>query len=302
MSVSQAEVENGAKSILGYFKSDQPFFIGRNGSTELELLRYFIESKKLPPALFTKLERYSGVWPATEESVRSWAEEYVSALGELDGLAAGWYQPLKAIEEDMLDRFAPKAFRTPLRSLEPYYVDDSIQWTQLLANKTVAVISSFSDTIYKQLHTVDFNKNVWPAFPKPLLPYSTRWNSIRSHFPPIISPADDPTSWASIGIHSWSAAVDHLVQAVIDTKSQIAIIGCGGLGLLIGARLKRKNISVILLGGATQVLFGIRGARWAKHGIISKFWNPAWVSPSADETPRNALAIEGGCYWLRNST
>ena len=81
------------------------------------------------------------------------------------------------------------------------------------------------------------------------------------------------------------------------TGAKIAIVGCGGLGVIVGGKLRSKGISVILMGGAVQVLFGIRGKRWEKHDIISKFWNDSWIYPLESETPPNAGRIEGACYW-----
>jgi hypothetical protein len=51
------------------------------------------------------------------------------------------------------------------------------------------------------------------------------------------------------------------------------------------------------MGGAIQVLFGIRGNRWSSHPVISRFWNEAWVYPSLEETPGSAESVERGCYW-----
>jgi hypothetical protein len=81
------------------------------------------------------------------------------------------------------------------------------------------------------------------------------------------------------------------------TGAEICIIGCGGLGMILGAELKRRGLQCIVLGGATQVLFGIKGKRWETHDVISKFWTDAWVWPSLEETPGGAGDIEGGCYW-----
>jgi hypothetical protein len=53
----------------------------------------------------------------------------------------------------------------------------------------------------------------------------------------------------------------------------------------------------IVLGGAIQVLFGIKGRRWKTHEVISKFWNDDWIYPKPEETPQGARDIEGGCYW-----
>ena len=67
--------------------------------------------------------------------------------------------------------------------------------------------------------------------------------------------------------------------------------------MLIGSELKQRGVIAIVLGGATQVLFGIKGMRWATHSVISEFWNEAWVWPKQSETPLGASSIEGACYW-----
>jgi hypothetical protein len=98
-------------------------------------------------------------------------------------------------------------------------------------------------------------------------------------------------------VTKWQEAVDAVVQTVMKTPARIALVGCGGLGLLIGHELKKKGLIVIVMGGAIQVLFGIRGGRWKHHEVISNFWNDAWVSPAKTETPGLAKTIENGCYW-----
>ena len=55
--------------------------------------------------------------------------------------------------------------------------------------------------------------------------------------------------------------------------------------------------SSIHLGGATQILFGIKGHRWDTHDVISSFYNDHWVRPSKEETPEKAKINEEGCYW-----
>ena len=80
--------------------------------------------------------------------------------------------------------------------------------------------------------------------------------------------------------------------------ARFALIGCGGLGMPIAKMLKDRGVISIVMGGAIQILFGIKGKRWANHSVISKFWNDAWVWPLKEETPDMASSIEGGCYWL----
>jgi hypothetical protein len=72
--------------------------------------------------------------------------------------------------------------------------------------------------------------------------------------------------------------------------------------MIIGAALKEAGVVCIVMGGAIQVFFGIKGERWANHDVIRGFWNDQWVWPSVDETPGGAKDVEGSCYWSSNPT
>jgi hypothetical protein len=108
--------------------------------------------------------------------------------------------------------------------------------------------------------------------------------------------AQGPNEWPSHNKDSIDA-VEWIVSKVIGQGSRFALIGCGGIGMLVAHKLKERGVIAIVLGGAIQVLFGIKGRRWENHSVISKFWNEFWVSPSEAETPAGSSAIEGGCYW-----
>jgi len=291
---------DGADHICAAFESGKPFFIGRNGSSEMEAVAFWNtyrytsfprpSFRSWNPSLLKKLERGAGIWPATENSCDQWSKEYTDCLKLLDGVAAGWYQPMKNAEETLLTTYAPNAFRMPLRSLEPYYVEPEDRWTHFLIGKRVAVISSFSKTIQSQIQ----KGGIWSQ-QETILPPTTTWIPIQTYYSPEVSMGDS-TSWPT-GISSWTQSAQMIVDKVVDSGASVAIIGCGGLGMIIGGRLKQLGISSIIMGGAIQVLFGIKGFRWETHTIISKFWNNAWVWPDTTETPSGALKIEGGCYW-----
>ena len=51
------------------------------------------------------------------------------------------------------------------------------------------------------------------------------------------------------------------------------------------------------LGGALQLLFGIRGRRWEAMPRFAALMNEAWVRPLPQETPAAASQVDGGCYW-----
>ena len=79
----------------------------------------------------------------------------------------------------------------------------------------------------------------------------------------------------------------------------IAIIGCGAYGMPLAAKLKQAGKQAIHLGGATQLLFGIKGKRWVENypSKIATLFNDAWVYPDEIEVPQAAKVVEGGCYW-----
>ena len=53
----------------------------------------------------------------------------------------------------------------------------------------------------------------------------------------------------------------------------------------------------IHMGGATQILFGIRGSRWDRMPFFQQLYNEYWIRPLAQETPANFKKVERGCYW-----
>lgn len=70
-----------------------------------------------------------------------------------------------------------------------------------------------------------------------------------------------------------------------------------------------KREKAIHLGGALQLLFGIKGKRWTNptYGMKSlpfitenyynNLMNEFWTSPAKTEKPLNANNVEGACYW-----
>ena len=127
-----------------------------------------------------------------------------------------------------------------------------------------------------------------------MLPIRVSWTCIRSYYSPVL--AKGKCEWAE-GVKSWSDAVDLLETQVLASGAKVALLGCGGLAMPLALALKRKGIVAIVLGGAIQILFGIKGRRWNTHQVISTFYNDYWVYPSIEETPGAANDIEGGCYW-----
>lgn len=292
-------IEAGAQEIRSVLekalKRKEGALIGRNGTIELETLLFRLygsaPNQAYPQHITKRLELHAGIWPSDRTSVDKWVFQMLEAIRLSDVLVAGWYEPLKVPEETLLNHTNGLAPRIPLRSLEPYYVAPELRWTNLLAGQRVAVVSSFAKTIESQ---VGKREDIWPLHTESLLPEIVEWVPIQTGYAPSL--AKGIAEWPR-EVSSWDVAVTHIVKKVLQSKASIALIGCGGLGMLIGSELKKQGVIAIVLGGATQVLFGIKGQRWANHAVISHFWNDAWVYPQVSETPRGASLIEGACYW-----
>lgn len=294
-------VEEGAsaiwKAIETSFASGNGCLLGRNGSTELQSLFYLDVYSDSNMQTAKGLETYSGIFPASPQNLISWSKEYRNALEKVqsDPIVAGWFSSLVEYEKLLLRGTCPSAVQIPLRSLEPYYVEPEKRWTSLLAGKRVAVVSSFAKTITAQIPKA---KDIWGATFESLIPSTTSWIPIQTGFPPQI--AKGSVEWAE-GCDDWKKAIDWMEKEILDKKVHVCLIGCGALGMILGARLKSHGIVCIVMGGAIQVLFGIKGRRWQSHSVIGNFWNDAWVWPSSEEIPMGARLIEGACYWGNES-
>ena len=292
-------IEKGAEEIRTVLQRalqrKEGALIGRNGTIELETLLFRLyqagPTQAYPATISRRMELHAGIWPGTKSSLDRWVFQMLEAIRLCDVLVAGWFAPLVEAEKRLLDQLTPYAPRIPLRSLEPYYVSPDLRWTQHLQGQKVAVVSSFTKTISNQIQKRDA---IWLEETQSLLPSTTEWVLIQTGYAPAL--ARGTAEWPG-DVQSWDAAVSSIVQQVIQSGARIVLIGCGGLGMVIGSELKKRGLIAIVLGGATQVLFGIKGQRWATHDVISKFWNEAWVWPAQEETPRGAFSIEGGCYW-----
>ena len=99
---------------------------------------------------------------------------------------------------------------------------------------------------------------------------------------------------------SWFEALHYMYQEAIKQEFDVAIIGCGAYGLPLAAMLKEYGKQAIHLGGAVQILFGIRGKRWdrdEKYDYVRKFYTNERVYPNDSERPEQSEKVEGGCYW-----
>lgn len=95
----------------------------------------------------------------------------------------------------------------------------------------------------------------------------------------------------------WFDDLDYL-KAQLSNKRNVdyVILGCGAFGLPLACHAKELGISALHLGGVTQLLFGIMGARW--EYLVPDFESTSlWTRPVDADRPAGFESIESGCYW-----
>ena len=263
--------------------------VGRFGTIEFDASWFHMMSGIIKQDYLSVLERNAGVF-GDSASIMRWCQEYRLACAAADIFATGWYDPIKVREQQLLKMWKFSGQQCVLRALEPYYWPVAERWTGALDGINVCVVSSFADTIASQIKKGE--GVVWPS--GPVWPSAAEWSFVKTGYAPSL--ALGRAGW-ECDAESWESCVEYVVAEVLKKGARVVIIGCGGMGMVIAGRLKKEGKICIVMGGATQVLFGIKGRRWEKHQI-SGFWNSEWVAPSVSETPAGASEVERGCYWF----
>jgi len=265
--------------IIKILSSPSPAMIARFGSIEIKGVVYGKYPYLLWPLkniIFKKLRRNAGFFSCNDKEVRQFSKMMLEDAKMVDVLGS-WRK-----EEFFLSKYLRKAKKVPLRDLEPYFSDNP--WSQALKDKNVLVIHPFSDTIKSQYNNnrqyLFEDKNVLPTFKS--LQTITAVQTI----------AGEPSKF-----NTWFDALNYMKSQIDNLDFDVAIIGCGAYGFPLAAHIKRKGKKAIHMGGATQILFGIKGKRWLESDSFNNIINDYFVSPSKKDTPIKAKDIENGCYW-----
>lgn len=279
-------------------KSRKPFMAARFGNTELQVMIHFHKMANLGMVrrLLDPIETWSwsfnwfkmplrnlqydsGFFPQDEGLIRRFCNLMHDSVKELD-LLASWAKGEIWFEEKLTHTKLCK-----LHDLESFRYEKP--WSHSLEGRKVLVIHPFAKTITSQYnnHRQDLfaNPKVLPKFD---LFTIKAVQSLVGHHPPEFA--------------TWFDALDHMTEQAIASPADVVILGCGAYGFPLAARLKGAGKQCIHMGGATQLLFGIRGARWERppHAETTQhYFNEFWVRPANDERPPRANMMEDACYW-----
>ena len=280
-----------SNAILG----SEPLMISRFGSTELNCLsnylgqidrpgRYldFIRNKtrfyKWNQHSVESMCLYSGFFPQKIQLLDRFAKEMIEDIKQIDILAS-WLN-----EEVLFNKELADVKRIGFLNLEPY--NHQNPWSKALEGLTVLVVHPFDFSIreqYKRRELIFENPDVLPPF---------ELKTLKA----VQSIANNPTQY-----NTWFDALESMKEKISAISFDIAIIGCGAYGMPLAAHVKRLGKKAVHLGGATQVLFGIKGKRWEAEdygdGYKQRLINEYWVRPADNEIPQNFTSVEEGCYW-----
>lgn len=278
--LSQEEANN-----LLYEKllSDDAFFIGRIGSTELETLCnycYFTRRAEGSGVPYTRnitgmLADWCGFFPAEHGKMDEFCRLYLEKMKEADLLWCMWksrfenrfYQDY--CSQTQLTLYDETGF--PVRLEHP--------WTYALKGKKVLVIHPFEESIrrnYEKRERLFENPDFLPEFDLVTLKA-------------VQTLADNKDS----GYDTWFDALESMERQIAQIDFDIALIGAGAYGFPLGAYIKELGKKALHIGGMLQLYFGIRGKHYDQFG----YHNEYWTRPLECERPKGFQKVEAGRYW-----
>ena len=280
--------------IKEYILSDQPCMIARIGTSELYALLRHLKITEKPKFWGEKSIKYiqngesfwweskvthglcinAGFFPCEDQAFHRFGKRMIEDIKHIDILGssiADEYQIIHLLNQPII---------VNLPDLEPYYHEHP--WSVALAGKTVLVIHPFTESIQRQYE----KRQLLFQDPRVLPEFTLK--TLKA----VQSIAGNPC-----GFDSWFDALDWMCEQINQTEFDVALIGAGAYGLPLAAHVKRLGKKAVHLGGATQILFGIRGKRWDAMPFSQKLYNEHWMRPLPSEVPQDYQRVEGGSYW-----
>ncbi len=275
--------------------SGKPCMIARFGFVELECIAWYLAHRDgFKPWEYIRgradfpnwshdsiryLGLNAGFFPQNLALAERFCELMLESAKDLDILAS-WlmYEKLIFPHDEMP--------RVNIHNIEPF--DDSANpWTQHLEGKKVLVVHPFAKTILSQYtHKRELlfqDSRVLPAFELKTVQAVQSMGGV-----------------APEGMETWFDALDSMKEEINSHDYDVCLIGCGAYGFPLAAHVKRQGKQAIHMGGALQLLFGIKGNRWTQQHAGNpylKLFNEHWVFPENELKPAIADKVEDACYW-----
>lgn len=217
----------------------------------------------------------AGVFPDTNEIYDRFAKYYSEIVGDVDVI--GVYFNLK--EAEFVQDFLNATPVRPIGITSPYMFN--YPWTHQLKNKKVLIAHPFTKTIAKQFEKKD---KIWNGLlPDLEIDYLTIPQNAG-----VVPPK----------FKDWFETLDYLLKEVKKKDFEVMIVGAGAWSLPLILEAKKMGATGIHMGGAVQLLFGIKGAKWHNDEKITKLYNKHWTNVLKSEMPADISKVpHWDKYW-----
>ena len=278
-------------TLRSLFESGRPFFVGRIAGIELQTAYHLVHghSQDVTRCL-SELENNAGIHVSSSASLQSYVDRLLRAYDHCTAIAEwesdGAVYAITGKGQQLIARRTPSIPKFPARALEPYYALETEEWSwmECLRGKRILVVHPFEATLRAQL----------PYLPV-LFPGREWFPACTFH---LLSP---PVTLAgNHGGVDWSDSLTTCLTALDAVPEvDVALVAAGGYGMILADEIhaRRPTTSVIYVGGALQLFFGIIGKRWFDQPEVVRLVNDHWVRPLAGDRPPSAVKVERGCYW-----
>lgn len=281
---SYEEIQTLLKELI---TSGKPFFAGKIGANEQNLLHwgsgisiptYPFGCRRLKYSQTKNCASNAGVLPRNPNSYRLFYSLLSKSLEQIDVIGI-WYNPgeYQLISQLCTNSNLEKCY---FFDLEPFFSQES--WIRALEGKTIYLVTPFLNSCinqYQHRHKI-WSNNMLPEL------------QLKGYrFPYLFSTQTEESE------RDWVDVFSRVTTDLSKTDFDIAIIGCGGLSLPIAAYCKSIGKQAIHLGGAAQLLFGIRATRYEADPKYRSLMNNYWIRPPEEERPKEFMSVENGCYW-----
>ena len=272
-------------------KDNKPFFIGRLSKNETRLVGDILTLNTVSPDLFRQMLYCSGISFSDGDDIELYIRLYDNAVARCDILGV-WGGNIKAQSANYYKYMKSERgefHQISATALEPYYYMNSThyQFNKIFENKRVLIITSHYETTQSQI------AKRATLFNKPIFSENTQFYVYKP--PQQNGGSHDGQSWAT---HCDDMKTD--LRKIKNNKFNfdIALVSCGGFGMITCDYLfSELNTSVMYVGGALQLYFGIMGQRWAANDQIKIHMNDGWVYPLDVDKPKRPNLCENNCYW-----
>lgn len=284
------DIEETSALLREAIENPLPCMISRFGANEMDCYMNYRHShpfsflRKIIPFWIgentkIRMRENAGFFPIDNKNLAKFSDLTDASIKEIDILVSWLHQELYI--KDLRD--IPKVRHL---HLEPYW--SKSPWTEVLKDKKVLVVHPFTNTIRSQ-----YLKRKYLFKDQRVLPDFQQLITIK---------AVQSIGGKCESFKTWFDSLQNMENQIDQVDYDVALIGCGAYGMPLAAHCKRMGKKAVHMGGALQLLFGIKGGRWENPNYSEEYdytslFNEYWVRPSEEERPSTADKVEDACYW-----